>query len=76
MVLFTALGLALVIAMAAGQFRVAYRAINHGKAGLGKFTYSRSERPFAFWTVLVIEWLGFALIFAYLLALMSALLLP
>jgi hypothetical protein len=65
MILFTALAFVLLIAMAAGQFRVAYRAINHGKAGFGRFIYKRADAPRAFWIAVVAEWLGFALIFVY-----------
>ena len=57
-ILFAILGLALLIAMAAGQFRVAYRAINYGKAGIGRFTYKRAEKPRGFWMAVVLEWLG------------------
>ena len=64
-VLFTVLALALLLAMAAGQFRVAYRAINLGEAGFGRFTYKRADAPRAFLLVAVAEWLGFALVFVY-----------
>ena len=72
--LFAILALALLIAMAAGQFRVAYRAINHGEAGIGRFTYKRIEKPRGFWMAVVLEWLGFGLAFVYLLALVAGLL--
>ena len=74
--LFTVLAFAILIAMAVGQYRVAYRAINHGKAGFRRFTYIRAEAPIKFWAMVVLEWIGFAVIFAYLLALIAAVLLP
>jgi hypothetical protein len=73
-ILFAVLALALVTAMAAGQFRVAYRAINDGKAGFGRFTYKRTEKPLSFWIAVFVEWLGFSLAFVYLLALVAGLL--
>lgn len=76
MVLFAGLALALILAMVAGQFRVAYRAINDGKAGIGRFTYARTESPLGFWVMAALECLGCAVAVAYLLALIATLLFP
>ena len=70
-ILFVILAFALLLAMAGGQLRVAYRAIHHGKAGVGRFTYRRVEAPLQFWLMAVAEWLGFALLFVYGLALVT-----
>lgn len=64
-ILFTILALALLLAMAAGQFRVAYRAISLGEAGFGQFTYKRADEPRVFFLAAIAEWLGFALVFVY-----------
>ena len=74
--IFVSLALALVLAMAAGQFRVAYRAVKHGKVGIGRFTYTRAVSPLGFWVMAALEWLGFGVVFVYLLAFVTRLLFP
>lgn len=76
MVLYIFLAFAIVIAMAAGQFRIASRALHERKAGMGRFTYSFEDSPKAFIVVLILEWVGLVVVFAYLLALIVGVLLP
>lgn len=74
-ILFAIIALVLLLAMACGQLRVAYRAINHEKVGYGRFTYKRSEAPLGFWIMAAAEWLGYYLMFALLFAVLTAVLL-
>ena len=68
MVLYALLAFAILIALVVGQFRIASRALHERKAGMGRFTYSFEKSPIAFMLVLILEWVGLAFVFAYLLA--------
>ncbi|EDL49264.1 hypothetical protein [Erythrobacter sp. SD-21] len=76
MVIFTLLAFAIVISMVVGQFRIAKEALQERKAGIGRFTYSIDEAPLSFWGVLILEWVGLIIVFAYLLALIVGVLFP
>ena len=76
MVLYALLAFAILIALVVGQFRIASRALHERKAGMGRFTYSFEKSPIAFMLVLILEWVGLAFVFAYLLALVVGVLFP
>ena len=76
MVIFTLLAFAIVIALVVGQFRIARKAFQERKAGMGRFTYSIDEAPLSFWGMLILEWVGLILVFAYLMALIAGVLFP
>ena len=76
MVLYALLAFAILIALVVGQFRIASSALHERKAGIGRFTYSFADSPKAFIVVLILEWVGLVVVFAYLLALVVGVLFP
>ena len=76
MVVYSLLAFAILIALVVGQFRIASRALHERRAGMGRFTYSFADSPKAFIAVLILEWVGLVVVFAYLLALVVGVLFP
>ncbi|MCR2833000.1 hypothetical protein [Parerythrobacter lacustris] len=63
----------LVGALLVGQWKVVSRAIRQRQAGLGRFTYARTEAPFGFWTMLILETVGLLAVALYTLGALESL---
>ncbi len=70
---FILLYLGLIVALAVGQAKVIMIAVRNRRAGIRRFTYQLNEHPIGFWTMLILETIGFLIVWVYLLVALSVL---